>query len=72
MAALSNNEKARQDTEELNRTVDSLDQENLPPANIMVAGITGTGKSTLVNAVFRNDFAETGKGRPGHVRSSAL
>ena len=64
MAALSNNEKARQDTEELNRTVDSLDQENLPPANIMVAGITGTGKSTLVNAVFRNDFAETGKGRP--------
>ena len=64
MAELSNNEKARQDTEELNRTVDSLDQENLPPANIMVAGITGTGKSTLVNAVFRNDFAETGKGRP--------
>lgn len=33
-------------------------------ANIIVAGITGAGKSTLINAVFGEDFAETGKGRP--------
>lgn len=37
---------------------------DMPPANIMVAGITGTGKSTLLNAVFGADVAETGKGRP--------
>ncbi len=33
-------------------------------ANIIVAGITGAGKSTLINAVFGEDFAKTGKGRP--------
>lgn len=64
MAELSNAEKIQKDAEELNRTVDSLDADNLPPANIMVAGITGTGKSTLVNTVFGKAFAETGKGRP--------
>lgn len=37
---------------------------DMPPANIMVAGITGTGKSTLLNAVFGANLAETGKGRP--------
>lgn len=41
-----------------------IDNNDLPPANIMVAGITGTGKSTLINAVFGSDLAETGKGRP--------
>lgn len=33
-------------------------------ANIIIAGITGAGKSTLINAVFGKDFAATGKGRP--------
>lgn len=33
-------------------------------ANIIIAGVTGAGKSTLINAVFGNDFAATGKGRP--------
>lgn len=33
-------------------------------ANIIIAGITGAGKSTLINAVFGEDFAATGKGRP--------
>lgn len=33
-------------------------------ANIILAGITGAGKSTLINAVFGKDFAATGKGRP--------
>ena len=32
--------------------------------NIVVAGKTGVGKSTLINAVFQDDFAETGEGRP--------
>lgn len=37
---------------------------NLNRLNIIVAGKTGVGKSTLVNAVFRENLAETGVGRP--------
>jgi uncharacterized protein (DUF697 family)/energy-coupling factor transporter ATP-binding protein EcfA2 len=33
-------------------------------ANVLVAGRTGVGKSTLVNAVFQGNFATTGQGRP--------
>src|SRR4051812_36776223 len=38
--------------------------------NVLVAGRTGVGKSTLVNAVFQGDFATTGQGRPvtAHTR----
>lgn len=32
--------------------------------NVLVAGGTGAGKSTLINGVFQGDFAETGQGRP--------
>ena len=32
--------------------------------NILIAGKTGVGKSTLVNAVFQGNLAETGDGRP--------
>jgi uncharacterized protein (DUF697 family)/predicted GTPase len=32
--------------------------------NILIAGRTGVGKSTLINAVFQGDFATTGQGRP--------
>jgi len=32
--------------------------------NIIIAGRTGVGKSTLVNAAFQGDLAETGQGRP--------
>lgn len=32
--------------------------------NLLLAGITGVGKSTLVNAVFGSDLALTGQGRP--------
>lgn len=32
--------------------------------NVLVAGRTGVGKSTLVNAVFQGDLAHTGQGRP--------
>lgn len=33
-------------------------------ANIIIAGRTGVGKSTLINAVFNGKFATTGQGRP--------
>ena len=32
--------------------------------NILVAGKTGVGKSTLINAVFRGELAKTGAGKP--------
>jgi len=32
--------------------------------NIVVAGKTGAGKSTLINCVFRGELAKTGSGRP--------
>ena len=33
-------------------------------ANIIIAGKTGVGKSTLINAVFQGRMAETGQGKP--------
>lgn len=43
---------------------------NLRTLNIIVAGKTGVGKSTLINAVFRDNLAETGMGKPvtDHMR----
>ena len=43
---------------------------NLKRLNIIVAGKTGVGKSTLINAVFRDNLAETGMGKPvtDHMR----
>lgn len=32
--------------------------------NIIVAGKTGVGKSTLINSVFKDKLAETGMGKP--------
>jgi small subunit ribosomal protein S3 len=37
---------------------------NLNKLNIIVAGKTGVGKSTLINSVFRDNLAETGMGKP--------
>lgn len=37
---------------------------NINPINIIVAGKTGSGKSTLINAIFREKLAETGVGIP--------
>lgn len=37
---------------------------NLKLLNIIVAGKTGVGKSTLINGVFRENLAETGMGKP--------
>lgn len=42
-----------------------LDQKRkLGTINILVAGQTGAGKSTLVNAVFGEEFAKTARGKP--------
>lgn len=43
---------------------------NLKTLNIIVAGKTGVGKSTLINSVFRDKLAETGIGKPvtDHMR----
>lgn len=32
--------------------------------NLLIAGSTGVGKSTLINAIFRGDLARTGQGSP--------
>ena len=33
-------------------------------ANVLIAGRSGVGKSTLINAVFGENLAETGHGKP--------
>ncbi len=43
---------------------------NLNTLNVIVAGKTGVGKSTLINSVFKEKLAETGMGKPvtDHMR----
>ncbi|MBQ6543866.1 MAG: 50S ribosome-binding GTPase, partial [Clostridia bacterium] len=43
---------------------------NMNRLNIVVAGKTGVGKSTLINSIFRENLAETGMGKPvtAHMR----
>lgn len=45
---------------------EALDQarKNIGHANVLIAGKTGTGKSTLINTIFQGDLATTGIGRP--------
>ena len=37
---------------------------NLYTLNIIIIGKSGVGKSSLINSLFRGNFAETGLGRP--------
>ncbi len=59
-------EKIAQDA--INVIADKI--KNLKMLNVIVAGKTGVGKSTLINAVFREKLAETGMGKPvtDHMR----
>ena len=45
-------------------------QKNMTNLNVMIFGITGVGKSTLINNVFNENLAEIGVGRPVtlHIR----
>ena len=52
-----------QERNEFDRKVDELDGA-FPPANIIVAGKTGVGKSTLLNAIFKEEVAATDIGHP--------
>lgn len=61
---MPNNEEFKRQQQELAEEIDNLNEQDLPTANIIVAGITGTGKSTLINAVFGEEMAKTGVGRP--------
>lgn len=65
MADVTGQQKFNKQQEELAKDLDlRLDSDELPAANIMVVGITGAGKSTLINAVFGSEMAATGKGKP--------
>ena len=64
MSDYTNAQKQQMEEEIFKKKVDGLEQDELPTANIMIAGNTGAGKSTLLNAIFGADLAATGKGRP--------
>ena len=59
-------EKVAQDA--INAIADKI--KNLNTLNIIVAGKTGVGKSTLINSVFKEKLADTGMGKPvtDHMR----
>ena len=64
--ATINTDKIAQDA--INAIAEKI--KNLNTLNIIVAGKTGVGKSTLINAVFRDNLAQTGMGKPvtDHMR----
>lgn len=65
MSSMTGEQKFNWQQEEMEKELNSrMESDTLPVANIMVAGITGTGKSTLINAVFGSKMAATGSGRP--------
>ncbi len=57
--AISTDEIAQRCINEINNRL-----RNLKKLNIIIVGKSGVGKSTLINSLFRGNFAETGLGRP--------
>lgn len=43
---------------------EKIEPEPTQPLNVWIAGKTGAGKSTLINAVFGSKVAPTGSGKP--------
>ena len=65
MANYNNEQKFYLQQQKMKKDLDlRIASDNLPTANIIVAGITGVGKSTLLNAVFGSEMAATGCGKP--------
>lgn len=54
----------QQNTNDLFNEVIQKAMAELGHINILIAGRSGVGKSTLINAVFQQHLAETGQGRP--------
>ena len=61
MAEYTNAEKMKMDEVELEERLKGLGREELPTANIIVAGISGVGKSTLLNAVLAANWRKQGR-----------
>ena len=57
--SLTNDQVAQQCIDAINKKIKNLDR-----LNIIVVGKAGVGKSTLINSLFRGNFAEVGLGRP--------
>ena len=49
---------------ELKQRVSAVGEGALPAANIIISGVAGSGKSTLINAIFGEELAKTGIGKP--------
>lgn len=55
---------AVESVDEITRFVPGADFVTLPACNIALSGGSGVGKSTLLNAIFGRDLADTGIGKP--------
>lgn len=65
------NEVASSMQETINDTVKDI-VKGLGKINIIIAGKTGVGKSTLINSVFRGELAKTGSGQPVTQRTEEI
>lgn len=59
-----NNKFSPEQLEEEYRKSFEKEKQDQKPVTVLVAGDTGSGKSTLINAVFGREVARTGTGRP--------